>query len=156
MRAWWILTITLAVAGCAGHHIRPARATLHVSSPAFAAGGAIPARYTCQGQDVSLPLRWSGVPRGARELDLVMRDRDAPGGDFIHWRLGGIPASARGLATGQIPPGAKAGRNDFGKTGYGGPCPPRGRAHHYVITVTARTGTVVYGAGTLVGTYARR
>jgi Raf kinase inhibitor-like YbhB/YbcL family protein len=129
---------------------------IHVSSPAFAAGGAIPPRFTCQGQDISPPLSWSGVPRATRELELVMRDPDAPGGNFIHWQLAGIPASTRSLAAGQIPQGAKAGRNGFGTMGYRGPCPPAGPAHHYLITVSARAGTALLGAGTLVGIYARR
>jgi Raf kinase inhibitor-like YbhB/YbcL family protein len=160
MRPWWVLTGALALGGCAGlgapNPLSPARVTIHVSSPAFASGGTIPTQFTCQGQDISPPLRWSGVPHAARQLDLVMGDRDAPGGNFIQWQLTGIPTSVRGLAAGQVPAGAKAGQNDFGKIGYGGPCPPTGRAHQYLITVTARTGAAVYGAGTLVGTYARR
>ena len=156
MRLAAALAVAAVLAGCGGSSSGPPRVQLEVSSPAFAAGGSIPTGFTCQGQDISPPLRWSGVPQGARELDLVMRDRDAPGGNFIHWQLTGIPPSTRRLAAGETPPGAKAGRNDFGKLGYGGPCPPAGRAHHYVITLTARNGAAVYGAGSLVGTYARR
>ena len=146
--------------GCGGlgsrNPISPPRVRISVSSPAFRAGGSIPTRFTCQGQDVSPPLRFSGVPSAAGELELVMRDPDAPGGNFIHWQLTGIPPTTRELATGQIPAGAKPGHNDFGTTGYGGPCPPAGHAHHYLITVTAKAGAAVLGAGTLTGTYARR
>ena len=160
MRATWLLAGALALGGCAGlgarNPISPPRARIDVSSPAFTAGGAIPRRYTCDGQDVSPPLRFSGVPRTSRELELVMRDRDAPGGNFIHWQLTGIPPLTRTVAAGQVPPGATAGRNDFHRVGYGGPCPPSGPAHHYVITVTAKAGAAVTGVGTLVGTYARR
>jgi phosphatidylethanolamine-binding protein (PEBP) family uncharacterized protein len=85
-----------------------------------------------------------------------MRDPDAPGGNFIHWQLTGIAPSTRSLAAGRIPPGAKVGRNNFGTTGYRGPCPPTGPAHHYLITVTAKSGAALLGTGTLVGTYARR
>lgn len=160
MRPWWVLAGALALAGCAGlgtpNPLSPAQVRIRLSSPAFAAGEAIPARFTCQGQDISPPLEWSRVPRGARELDLVMRDPDAPGGNFIHWQVTGIGPSNHGVAAGETPPGAKAGVNSFGKVGYGGPCPPAGRAHHYVITLTARNGGAVYGTGTLIGTYARR
>jgi Raf kinase inhibitor-like YbhB/YbcL family protein len=148
------------IGGCGGatttsKTISPPRARIFVSSPAFTAGGSIPVRFTCQGQDVSPPLRLSGVPRASRELDLVMRDPDAPGGNFVHWRLTAIRPLTQELAAGQTPPGAKPGRNDFGTTGYRGPCPPAGRAHHYVITVTATAGAAVLGQGTLTGTYAR-
>lgn len=156
MRLAAALVAAALLAACGGGSSSPPRVRIDVTSPAFVAGGAIPRQYTCDGQDVSPPLSWSGVPHGARELDLVMRDRDAPGGSFLHWQITGIPRSARGLSAGHTPPGAKAGRNDFGKIGYGGPCPPAGRPHHYVITVTARTGAAVLGAGTLVGIYARR
>jgi Raf kinase inhibitor-like YbhB/YbcL family protein len=150
----------LALGGCAGlggsNPISPPRARIDVSSPAFTAGGAIPPQYTCDGADISPPLRWSGVPPVSRELDLLMIDRDAPGGNFIHWQLAGIAASIHALAAGQVPPGARVGRNDFHRVGYGGPCPPAGHPHHYVITLTSKSGAAVTGVGTLVGTYARR
>jgi Raf kinase inhibitor-like YbhB/YbcL family protein len=150
----------LALGGCAGlgapNPLSPTSVRIKVSSPAFAAGGAIPPRFTCQGQDVSPPLRWSDVPAAAQTVDIVMRDRDAPGGNFIHWRLEGIPRSIQKLLTGQVPFGTKVGGNDFGTLGYRGPCPPAGPAHHYVITVSALEGAAVVGRGTLVGTYARR
>jgi Raf kinase inhibitor-like YbhB/YbcL family protein len=138
--------------GCGGENT----ARIRLSSPAFRSGGPIPVRFTCQGRDVSPPLRLFKVPRGSRELELVMRDPDAPGGNFIHWQLTGIPPTTRTLATGQVPAGAEPGRNSFGTTGYRGPCPPAGRAHHYVITVTAKTGGTILGQGRLTGTYARR
>jgi Raf kinase inhibitor-like YbhB/YbcL family protein len=127
-----------------------------VSSPAFPAGGAIPRQYTCDGRDISPPLRWTNVPGSAQQLSVVMRDADAPGGNFVHWRLTGIAPATRAIPTGVTAPGAKAGRNDFGTVGYRGPCPPRGVAHHYVITVEATSGGAVVGRGTLIGTYARR
>ena len=160
MRFAGAAALALGLAGCGGlgasNPISPARARISVSSPAFAAGGRIPQRFTCQGQDISPPLRFARVPRAARELELVMRDPDAPGGSFVHWQLTGIPPSTRSLAAGEIPSGTKIGLNDFHRSGYGGPCPPAGPAHHYVITVTARAGAAVLGVGTLTGTYARR
>ena len=85
-----------------------------------------------------------------------MRDRDAPGGNFLHWRLSGIPASTAGLHTGLVPTGAVLGANGFGTTGYRGPCPPRGAgAHHYLITLTAERGGEAVAEGTLTGIYPR-
>jgi Raf kinase inhibitor-like YbhB/YbcL family protein len=160
MRAALAAGLGLAAAGCGGlsgpNPISPPRVRIAVSSPAFAPGGAIPSQFTCQGRDVSLPLRFAGVPRATRAFDLVMRDLDAAGGHFIHWQLTGIPASTRSLAVGQVPAGAQVGKNSFGTLGYRGPCPPRGRAHHYEITVIARTGAAIQGVGTLRGSYARR
>jgi Raf kinase inhibitor-like YbhB/YbcL family protein len=142
----------------------------HLSSPAFRAGGAIPRAYTCDGRGSSLPLRWTGAPRGAKELVLVMRDPDAPGGTLVHWAVAGIPPTTRGFpaggVTGQIIPG----RGSFGSLEYRGPCPPRGaRAHHYVLTLVALSGRSGLRPGftpdqlqaralaiaTLIGTYAR-
>ena len=155
-----VLAGPLLLGGCGGlsgsNPLSPVRSRIDVTSPAFVTGGAIPSRFTCRGQDISPPLRISGVPRAARELDLLMRDPDAPGGNFVHWQLTGISPSTTRLAAGENPPRAKAGRNSFGSVGYRGPCPPRGSKHHYVITVTARTGAAVLGVGTLTGTYARR
>jgi Raf kinase inhibitor-like YbhB/YbcL family protein len=88
-----------------------------------------------------------------------MRDPDAPGGVFVHWNVR-MPATVRSLTTGHVPAGAVQGQNGFGRTGYGGPCPPKGDpAHHYVITisaVSAMAGGTVLATGTLTGTYARR
>jgi Raf kinase inhibitor-like YbhB/YbcL family protein len=155
----WILAGALLLGGCGLTGSNPTSPTpkrIHVSSPAYLPGGRIPARFTCQGEDVSPPLTWSGVPAPARELDLVMRDPDAPGGNFVHWQLSGIPPSTRALGAGQTPGGARPGRNSFGSLGYRGPCPPAGAAHHYVITVSARSGAALVASGTLTGTYARR
>ena len=92
------------------------------------------------GSDISPPLAWSGVPAKAASLALVVEDPDAPGGTFRHWAAYNIPASAASLAggyrAGAPTPFAEA-RNDFGKTGYSGPCPPPGRPHRYVFTLLA-------------------
>ncbi len=137
----------------------------HLSSPAFHNNGAIPTRYTCSGAGEPIPLTWSGVPKSARELVLVMRDPDATGSPFTHWALAGI-----GPQTRSVPANAIAGRNSAGGNGYTPPCPPRGsRAHHYVITLTALSAasglkagfdpnqlrTAAVGIATLVGTYKR-
>ncbi len=113
--------------------------SLTLTSTAFTAGGSIPARQTCEGQDASPPLQWSGVPDGARSLVLIVDDPDAPDPaapqrTWVHWVLYNLPASAKGLeeavAASQLPPGTREGLNDWKRTGYGGPCPPIGR-HRY-------------------------
>jgi Raf kinase inhibitor-like YbhB/YbcL family protein len=112
---------------------------MELVSPAFAPNGEIPARYTCEGEDLSPPLRWSGVPASARSLALVVDDPDAPDPrapkrTWVHWVLHGIPPGAAGIDEGagpdELPAGTRVGKNDWGRTGYGGPCPPIGR-HRY-------------------------
>ena len=132
----------------------------HLSSAAFRAGGPIPPAYTCDGRDAPLPLRWTGVPGGAKELVLVMRDPDAPGGNFTHWTVKRIPVTTDALAAGSVPSGAVEGRNSFGTIGYRGPCPPHGDPpHHYVLTLSALSANALHAAplatGTLTGTYGR-
>jgi Raf kinase inhibitor-like YbhB/YbcL family protein len=91
----------------------------------------MPTVYSCDGKDVSPPLRWTAPPRAARSLALRVVDTDA---GFTHWTAWGISPRSRGLASGQRP--TKQGRNDFGRVGYGGPCPPSG-THHYVFVLYA-------------------
>ena len=115
---------------------------LLVSSPAFQEGDTIPTKYTCQGQDVSPPLAWSEPPVGTQSLALIVDDPDAPGGVFTHWVLFNIPSDSRQLpeavpTQAQLPSGALHGKNDFGRIGYGGPCPPPGRPHRYQFTLYA-------------------
>lgn len=110
--------------------------TLRVSSPAFSNGSAIPRKYTCDGQNAAPPLEWSGVPEKARTLAVICDDPDAPSGTFTHWLLYDIPASTEGLP--EHPTTGRSGVNSFGKTGFGGPCPPRkDDAHHYHFRVYA-------------------
>ena len=110
-------------------------------SPAFAPGAAIPAEYTCDGADISPPLAWSGAPGGTRSLVLVVDDPDAPGGTFRHWAAFNIAPAAAGLAAGYGAgrPGERfrEARNDFGQSGYRGPCPPPGPVHHYHFRLLA-------------------
>lgn len=109
--------------------------TVTVSSTAFGDGGEIPRRYTCDGDDVSPPLSFAGVPSGTRELALLVEDPDAPGGTFVHWVAWGIDPTKPAIAEGGSPSGT--GTNGFRHRGYGGPCPPRGAPHRYVFTVFA-------------------
>jgi len=110
--------------------------TLQLASPAFAEGQPIPAAYTGDGADRSPPLRWGTAPARTRSFALICEDPDAPGGTWAHWVLYDVAASAAELPedlpkTGELPGGAKQGRNDFQRTGYGGPCPPPGPPHRY-------------------------
>lgn len=121
------------------------RDALRLTSSAFTHGGEIPVRYTCDGDDVSLPLTWSGLPEGTRTLALVVDDPDAANprlgrASWVHWVVYNIPPESGGLAEkaspGDLPAGAREGLNDWKRTGYGGPCPPRGR-HRYLHVLYA-------------------
>jgi Raf kinase inhibitor-like YbhB/YbcL family protein len=107
---------------------------MELTSDAFPDGGAMPPRYTCDGDDVSPPLRWTGVPGSVAAFILVVRDPDA--GGFVHWVLTDIPGDARELPDGAGDGIGMPGPNDFGRTGWAGPCPPSGE-HRYVFELTA-------------------
>lgn len=124
---------------------------LVLSSPAFTHMGEISLKYTCEGQDVSPPLQWSGVPADAKSLALIVDDPDAPDPKaprtvYVHWVVYNIPADATSLAEGAregaaLPAGAREGINDWKKKGYGGPCPPIGR-HRYFHKLYALDSTL--------------
>ena len=112
---------------------------LALTSTAFTHNGPIPKLYTCQGRDISPALAWSGLPAGTKSLALIVDDPDAPDPaapkmTWVHWVLYNLPPSAAGLpeaiAPGALPPGTREGKNDWKRTGYGGPCPPIG-VHRY-------------------------
>jgi Raf kinase inhibitor-like YbhB/YbcL family protein len=153
--------------------------TLKLTSSAFADGGAIPRKYTCQGADVSPPLAWEGVPAGTKSLVLIVDDPDAPDPNaprmtWVHWVLYNLPADATALpedaGRAVLPKGTAVGLNDWNRADYGGPCPPIGRHRYFhklyaldgVLTALARptkadvvqamTGHVLAEAQ-LVGTY---
>ncbi len=105
-----------------------------LTSAAFTQGKSIPRRFTCDGDDGPPPLAWSGAPRESLSFALVCRDPDAPSGDWYHWAAFDIAAGAAGLgeSVGPQKPPVREAINDFGKRGYGGPCPPKGHgSHHY-------------------------
>jgi Raf kinase inhibitor-like YbhB/YbcL family protein len=116
--------------------------TVQLKAPAFEPGADIPQQFTCDGLNISPALSWTAPPEGTRSLALIMDDPDAPGGTWLHWLLYDLPASDRELPEGVAPKGplasgARQGRNDFGKEGYGGPCPPPGPAHRYYFRLYA-------------------
>lgn len=124
---------------------------MRLTSPAFKQGAEIPKKYTCDGENISPPLHWSGVPAEAASLLLVCDDPDAPGGVFHHWAAYNIPAYWRGLKEGfgpeSIEPGFHQAINDFRKPGYGGPCPPKGdKPHAYHFRLSALRESLVSAA----------
>lgn len=125
---------------------------LRIEGPAFQPGGAIPRKHTCDGADVSPALVWSGVPTAVKSFALICDDPDAPAGTWVHWVIYGIPATSKGLPEG-VPPshrladGSMQGSNDFGKIGYGGPCPPRGKPHRYFFKLYALGADPALGPG---------
>jgi Raf kinase inhibitor-like YbhB/YbcL family protein len=178
---------TLAGCACVLYGVIPAsaatgateKATMQVTSTAFSEGQPIPEKYTCQGKDISPPLKWSGAPASAKSLVLIADDPDAPVGVWVHWVLYDIPATvgafAEDLPKSQFTPeGAKQGLNDFKHLGYGGPCPPPGKAHRYFFKLYAldsllnlKAGSTkqevervmekhVLAEGRLMGTYQRK
>jgi Raf kinase inhibitor-like YbhB/YbcL family protein len=151
-----------------------------LTSTAFRDGAAIPVKHTCDGGDVSPPLAWSGAPAGTRSFALIADDPDAPAGSWVHWVVYNVPAAVSELPENVAKVealdlgGARQGRNDFRRPGYGGPCPPPGPAHRYFFTLyaldaplmlkagaqrkdleTAMEGHVL-GSAPLLGTYARQ
>jgi Raf kinase inhibitor-like YbhB/YbcL family protein len=179
--------VTASVAGCGGGSSkssttassrssttapRGSGASIALSSD-FEPGATIARMHTCDGRDVSPPLHATGLPSATKELVVVMRDPDAPGGNFIHWVIAHLQPmrGSLSLPAGGTPSGAVPGKNSFGSLGYRGPCPPSGSAHHYMITVYALgqpsgvrkgfsaddvSGLPLLGQGTLTGVYARR
>lgn len=107
---------------------------MQLTSEAFRNDTRIPTRYTCDGDDTSPPLTISDIPAGAKSLALIVEDPDAPGGTWYHWVAFDIPVIAS--IPGAVATLGTAGTNSWGRTGYGGPCPPRG-SHRYLFTLTA-------------------
>lgn len=109
---------------------------LKISSPAFENNKPFPKKYTCDGVNVNPPLTIENVPREAKSLALILDDKDAPRGTYVHWILWGIHPGLAEIRENSVPEDAVQGRNDFKKNNYGGPCPPS-RAHRYVFKVYA-------------------
>ncbi|RII30394.1 MAG: YbhB/YbcL family Raf kinase inhibitor-like protein [Geobacter sp.] len=146
---------------------------LNITSPAFAAGGAIPARYTCDGEGISPQLAIGTIPSGTKSLALIMDDPDAPMGTWVHWVVWNLPAQTREIQENSLPAGASQGKNSWSRNSYGGPCPPSG-THRYFFKLYALDRVLNLGAsadksnlerameghtlarGELMGTYRRR
>ncbi|GAB2663407.1 YbhB/YbcL family Raf kinase inhibitor-like protein [Kribbella swartbergensis] len=146
-------TISLMLTGCGGAQSQSGKepavtapSSITVTSKAFQDGGKIPTKYTCDGDDVSPPLAWEGMPEQVGAIAVVVDDPDAPRGTFTHWVVLDLDASTTELTEGRVPPGATQARNSAGTASYFGPCPPRG-THHYRFTVYALS----HGTGLLDG-----
>jgi Raf kinase inhibitor-like YbhB/YbcL family protein len=111
-------------------------ATLKITSPVFQDNGYIPRQYTCDGKDVNPPLVIESVTAGTKSLAIIVDDPDAPAGIWVHWVLWNIDPHTKDIKENVVPTGAIAGRNDFGRHQYGGPCPPSG-THRYFFKVYA-------------------
>lgn len=115
---------------------------MELKSRSFQHGQTIPKKYTCDGPDISPQLEWDNVPDGTVSFAIIMEDPDAPSGTWVHWLVYDLPAETRALPEGlasteTLPRGGAQGRNDFGRVGYGGPCPPPGRPHRYFFRLYA-------------------
>jgi len=148
LKRLWCFPVLLVLASCSSRNAdtapaeRAAKMTVQVTSSAFKEGGSIPSKYTCDGQNVSPTLSWNTIPDGTKSIALIADDPDAPRGTWVHWVLYGLPPSLRELPE-HVPAsesilgnGGRQGMTDFGKIGYGGPCPPSG-THRYYFKVYA-------------------
>lgn len=135
------LGITLTLGPVFGHAEVNGVEKIVIESASFQESSAIPAKYTCDDQDISPPLKWSGVPKNTKSLAMISDDPDAPMGDWVHWVIYNLPPTLTELpegipATEKLPTGGLQGRTDFGRIGYGGPCPPSG-THRYFFKIYA-------------------
>jgi len=152
----WAILFALLTACSAGDDSVPAVAeevsmSMELTSPSFKNGEAIPRKYSCDGQDISPPLRWKNLPDGAASLALIMDDPDAPGRTWVHWVLLNLPASMNELPENitsepELPGGGSQGNNSWNRTGYGGPCPPGG-THRYFFKLYALDTQLELSAG---------
>lgn len=166
-----VLSGSLLATGALGKEVSNME-KLTVTSAALAEGGAIAAKYTCDGLNVNPPLTIGATPAGTRSLALIVDDPDAPAGIWVHWVAWNIPASTRDIPENGLPAGAQQGHNDWKRNDYGGPCPPSG-THRYFFKIYALDTTLtlapsatktdleramqghVLAMGQLMGTYKR-
>ena len=125
-----------AVAIGLGTAIAAGGGKMKITTTAFQQGGNIPSKFTCDGADANPPLRFEGVPAEAKNLALIVDDADAPGGLFTHWLVWNIDPTTTTVEENSAPANGVQGKNDFGKSGYGGPCPPSG-THRYFFKIFA-------------------
>lgn len=119
---------------------------MKLTSSAFKPNEKIPAKYTCDGANINPPLTFSDVPVAAKSLALIVDDPDAPSGTWLHWTVWNISPETKEIAENSVPVGAAQGRTDFGRPGYGGPCPPSG-VHHYYFKLYALATTLNLSSG---------
>ncbi len=172
------LSFVMAILAASIHGQGGKGAAIHVTSPAFTEGKPIPSRYTCDGKDVSPPIRWDNAPSSAKTFALICEDPDAPSGTWVHWMIYNISADTtslpeRVMKSPELIINWFQCVNDFGKFGYNGPCPPNGKAHRYFFKVYALDASIslpmqarkadfakameghIVAEGSLMGTYQR-
>jgi len=148
MNKWLLLAmLAMPVICLAQAQNAPDAGPLKVTSSAFPDGGKIPAKYTCDGANVSPPLHIENLPEAAKSLVLIADDPDAPGKTWVHWLAWNIDPKTVEIREGSVPVNAVEGTTDFGKAAYGGPCPPSG-SHHYYFKVYALDTTLLLPAST--------
>ena len=147
MKAKIVGTCAIAAAVIALSSLAAGGAKMKVTSSAFQEGGNIPSKFTCDGANVNPPLHFDQVQAEVKSLALIADDPDAPGGTFVHWLVWNIDPKTTDIAENSVPPNAVQGKNGFGKTGYGGPCPPSG-THRYYFRVYALDVAQVQGGST--------
>lgn len=143
------LLLVMLVLDCSGVAAREGKrmSELTVKSPAFAGNGYIPARFTCDGNNINPPLVIEKVPADAKSLALIVDDPDAPVGMWVHWVVWNIPPETREIAEDHVPGNSVQGKNDWKRNGYGGPCPPSG-VHRYFFKLYALDTRLNLGIGT--------
>jgi Raf kinase inhibitor-like YbhB/YbcL family protein len=141
-----VVLLAVSFSGAMGKEMKK-MTELRISSPAFATNGYIPARYTCDGNDINPPLEIAHVPAGAKSLALIVDDPDAPIGMWVHWVAWNIDPATREIAEDAVPHTAVQGKNDWKRNSYGGPCPPSG-VHRYFFKLYALDTKLNLGAGT--------
>lgn len=175
---WFLLFLVFSIATLIVPGQLRAAGTIVVKSTSFEEGKTIPKKHTCDGEDVSPQLAWTGVPAGTKSIAVICDDPDAPAGTWVHWVIYNLPGDSTGIEE-NVPPrevlagGARQGKNDFRKIGYNGPCPPGG-THRYFFKVYAidtlldlPAGAVkaelvrameghVLAQGSVMGTYSRK
>lgn len=125
---------------------------ISISAEGFKDGTTIPDVYTCKGKDISPTLSWKGIPAQTKSIALIMDDPDGSGGTFVHWVLYNVPAGTQKLSEGMphdkvLSDGSIQGITDFGRTGYGGPCPPPGKPHRYIFKIYALDSNIILAEG---------
>ena len=185
--SWLVAALVIILLACSGQETGKQETPekegdvmdIELTSTAFAHNSPIPVKYTCDGEDVSPPLNWTGAPEGTKTIALICDDPDAPMKTWVHWVLYCIPPDTTSLEEGipgkeTLPNGSRHGINDFRRHGYGGPCPPRGKPHRYFFKLYALDTELelkpgarkkdllkameghIIGKGELIGTYQRK
>jgi Raf kinase inhibitor-like YbhB/YbcL family protein len=137
-----VISLLLLISCTGGGNKEGETMEITVTSPAFTEGSPIPPEYTCDGENASPPVGWTGIPEGTKSIALICDDPDAPMGTWVHWVMYGIPPDSTGLGesvpkTKTLPDGSTQGLTDFEYHGYGGPCPPPGKPHRYFFKIYA-------------------